>query len=142
MLIELKTGETINGNLINCDSYMNLTLSECIKVDGKGEKFVKYTEMYVRGAQIKYIRMSNEIFDQLKENQQNDQNFGRRRNNNNNNNQHGGRNNNGNNNRRYNQQGGRYNNNNSNNNNNNNNRGGRNGRYNNQSQEQLTLLGH
>ncbi|OQU98172.1 LSM domain-containing protein [Cladophialophora immunda] len=28
MLVELKNGETLNGHLVNCDTWMNLTLKE------------------------------------------------------------------------------------------------------------------
>ena len=31
MLVELKSGETFNGNLLQCDTYMNLTLREVIQ---------------------------------------------------------------------------------------------------------------
>lgn len=31
MLVELKSGETLNGHLVNCDTWMNLTLKEVIQ---------------------------------------------------------------------------------------------------------------
>lgn len=31
MLVELKNGETLNGHLIQCDTWMNLTLKEVIQ---------------------------------------------------------------------------------------------------------------
>lgn len=31
MLVELKSGETLNGHLVNCDTWMNLTLREVIQ---------------------------------------------------------------------------------------------------------------
>lgn len=31
MLVELKSGETFNGHLVQCDNYMNLTLREVIQ---------------------------------------------------------------------------------------------------------------
>lgn len=31
MLVELKSGETLNGYLVNCDTWMNLTLKEVIQ---------------------------------------------------------------------------------------------------------------
>ncbi|ODV84574.1 hypothetical protein CANARDRAFT_189212, partial [[Candida] arabinofermentans NRRL YB-2248] len=113
IMIELKSGETLNGTFTNCDSWMNLTLEDAITVDAQGENFSKLKEVYIRGNQIKYMRMSNEIIDKFKEQQQlqqqSQQSYG--------NNQGGQRYNN-----NYNsQQGGRYNNNN---NNNSSNRGG------------------
>ena len=31
MLVELKSGETYNGHLTQCDNYMNLTLREVVQ---------------------------------------------------------------------------------------------------------------
>lgn len=31
MLVELKNGETLNGHLVSCDTYMNLTLREVVQ---------------------------------------------------------------------------------------------------------------
>jgi len=31
MLVELKSGETLNGHLIQCDTWMNLTLREVVQ---------------------------------------------------------------------------------------------------------------
>lgn len=31
MLVELKNGETLNGHLVNCDNWMNLTLKEVVQ---------------------------------------------------------------------------------------------------------------
>ena len=31
MLVELKNGETLNGHLVQCDTWMNLTLKEVIQ---------------------------------------------------------------------------------------------------------------
>lgn len=31
MLVELKNGETLNGLLLNCDTWMNLTLKEVVQ---------------------------------------------------------------------------------------------------------------
>jgi len=31
MLVELKNGETLNGHLITCDTWMNLTLKEVVQ---------------------------------------------------------------------------------------------------------------
>ncbi|RCK65336.1 putative U6 snRNA-associated Sm-like protein LSm4 [Candida viswanathii] len=36
VLIELKTGETYNGDLTNCDSWMNLTLHNVIQTSSWG----------------------------------------------------------------------------------------------------------
>ncbi|ODQ79434.1 hypothetical protein BABINDRAFT_8367 [Babjeviella inositovora NRRL Y-12698] len=103
MLVELKSGETLNGHLINCDSWMNLTLRDVIQSSAGGDQFLLIPECYVRGNHIKYLRLPDEIMDQVKE--ANIQNMEQR-----NFNRHNqGRNNRGNfrGNKRYNNQGGR-----------------------------------
>lgn len=53
MLVELKTGETLNGHLVNCDTYMNLTLKEVVQTSPEGEKFFRLPECYVRGNNVR-----------------------------------------------------------------------------------------
>lgn len=67
MLIELKNGETFNGDLVNCDSWMNLTLSNVIQLNATGDSFMKVPEVYIRGIHIKYLRLPDEIMDHAKE---------------------------------------------------------------------------
>ena len=33
MLVELKNGETLNGHLVQCDTWMNLTLKEVVQTN-------------------------------------------------------------------------------------------------------------
>lgn len=138
ILVELKNGETINGNLVNCDSWMNLTLNDVIQTFNNGEEFNKLSEVYIKGIHIKYLRLPELVMDKAKEQnalnlEQKHRNNQRRRvgdnyNNNNNRNGHynnrrgphrGNNNNNGSNsgnnnsNRRYNNGSGQYNNRNS-----------------------------
>ncbi|KAF1345034.1 hypothetical protein BDV97DRAFT_39954 [Delphinella strobiligena] len=70
MLVELKNGETLNGHLVNCDTYMNLTLKEVIQTSPEGDKFFRLPECYIRGNNIKYLRMEDEIVDLVKDQQQ------------------------------------------------------------------------
>jgi U6 snRNA-associated Sm-like protein LSm4 len=49
MLVELKNGETLNGHLVQCDTYMNLTLKEVVQTSPEGDKFFRLPECYVRG---------------------------------------------------------------------------------------------
>ncbi|KAI6193487.1 GPI inositol-deacylase [Aphelenchoides besseyi] len=67
MLIELKNGETYNGVLISCDSWMNVHLRDAICTSKDGDKFMKIPEVYVRGATIKYLRIPEEVVDLVKE---------------------------------------------------------------------------
>lgn len=95
MLVELKNGETLNGHLVNCDTWMNLTLKEVVQTSPEGDRFTKVTEVYVRGnnvscacsdpsqdtdnaRQIKYLRVPDEIIEQAKEQQQQNQQGGQR----------------------------------------------------------------
>ncbi|KAK5118755.1 RNA processing protein [Meristemomyces frigidus] len=68
MLVELKNGETLNGHLVNCDTYMNLTLKEVVQTSPDGDKFFRLPECY-----IKYLRVPDEIVDIVKEQQQTQQ---------------------------------------------------------------------
>ncbi|ETN43254.1 uncharacterized protein HMPREF1541_02413 [Cyphellophora europaea CBS 101466] len=74
MLVELKNGETLNGHLVNCDTWMNLTLKEVVQTSPEGDRFTKLAEVYVRGNNIKYLRVPDEIIEQAKEQQQQQQN--------------------------------------------------------------------
>lgn len=52
MLVELKNGETLNGHLVSCDTYMNLTLKEVVQTSPEGDKFFRLPECYVRGNNV------------------------------------------------------------------------------------------
>ena len=54
MLVELKNGETLNGHLMNCDTWMNLTLKEVVQTSPDGDKFFRLPEVYVRGNNVGY----------------------------------------------------------------------------------------
>lgn len=53
MLVELKNGETLNGHLVSCDTYMNLTLKEVIQTSPEGDRFFRLPECYVRGNNVR-----------------------------------------------------------------------------------------
>ncbi|GAA5980022.1 hypothetical protein JCM10908_001502 [Rhodotorula pacifica] len=67
MLVELKNGETFNGHLVACDNFMNLTIKEVYQTSADGERFWKLPEAYIRGNNIKYIRVAESLVDQVKE---------------------------------------------------------------------------
>lgn len=67
ILVELKNGETVYGRLSNCDSWMNLTLTDVIFNYNNGEKFNKLKEIYVRGNHIKFLRLPDSVMEQAKE---------------------------------------------------------------------------
>lgn len=76
MLVELKNGETLNGHLVTCDTWMNLTLKEVVQTSPEGDKFFRLPEVYVKGNNIKYLRVPDEIIDIVKEQQQGSQGGG------------------------------------------------------------------
>ena len=57
MLVELKNGETLNGHLVNCDTWMNLTLKEVVQTSPEGDKFWRLPECYVRGNNVWVFRI-------------------------------------------------------------------------------------
>ncbi|KAK6081071.1 LSM domain-containing protein [Seiridium cupressi] len=73
MLVELKNGETLNGHLVQCDTWMNLTLKEVVQTSPEGDKFVRLPEVYIKGNNIKYLRVPDDIIEIAKEQQQGQQ---------------------------------------------------------------------
>ncbi|KAI9934892.1 hypothetical protein ASPWEDRAFT_44433 [Aspergillus wentii DTO 134E9] len=71
MLVELKNGETLNGHLVNCDNWMNLILKEVVQTSPEGDRFFRLPEVYIRGNNIKYLRIPEEIVEVVREQQQN-----------------------------------------------------------------------
>ncbi|KAG8742306.1 RNA processing protein [Ceratobasidium sp. 414] len=69
MLVELKNGETFNGHLVNCDTFMNITLREVYQTSPEGDHFWKLKECYIRGSMIKYLRVPDVLLDTVKEEQ-------------------------------------------------------------------------
>ncbi|XP_031555015.1 U6 snRNA-associated Sm-like protein LSm4 [Actinia tenebrosa] len=67
MLVELKNGETYNGHLVSCDNWMNINLREVICTSRDGDRFWKIPECFIRGSNIKYLRIPDEVIDMVKE---------------------------------------------------------------------------
>eukprot|EP00906_Rhabdomonas_costata_P005861 RCo008696 len=67
ILVELKNGETMNGQLVNCDSWMNMNLRDIICTSRDGDRFWKIREVYIRGNTIKYLRVPEEVIDKVKD---------------------------------------------------------------------------
>ncbi|XP_067625254.1 uncharacterized protein [Eurosta solidaginis] len=66
-LVELKNGETYNGHLVSCDSWMNINLRDVICTSKDGDRFWRMPECYVRGSTIKYLRIPDEVIDMVKD---------------------------------------------------------------------------
>jgi small nuclear ribonucleoprotein (snRNP)-like protein len=67
MLVELKNGDTYNGRLEQCDSWMNVKLLEVIWTSRDGDRFWKLPEVYIRGNSIKYMTIPNEVLEMVAE---------------------------------------------------------------------------
>ncbi len=67
MLIELKNGDTYNGRLVNCNAFMNINLKDVICTSKDGDRFWKIAECYIRGNSIKYLRIPDEVFAKVPE---------------------------------------------------------------------------
>ncbi|XP_024370046.1 sm-like protein LSM4 isoform X1 [Physcomitrium patens] len=67
MLVELKNGETYNGHLVNCDTWMNIHLREKICTSEDGNCFWRMPECHIRGNTIKYLRVPDEVIDKVQE---------------------------------------------------------------------------
>ncbi|CAI5505777.1 unnamed protein product [Closterium sp. Naga37s-1] len=67
MLVELKNGETYNGHLVSCDTWMNIHLREVICTSKDGDRFWRMPQCYVRGNTIKYLRVPDEVIDKVQE---------------------------------------------------------------------------
>jgi U6 snRNA-associated Sm-like protein LSm4 len=53
LMVELKSGETINGTLTACDTWMNLTLAQVVLTSADGQGFTRMESCYVRGNTVK-----------------------------------------------------------------------------------------
>ncbi|EOD19002.1 hypothetical protein EMIHUDRAFT_59131, partial [Emiliania huxleyi CCMP1516] len=67
MLVELKNGETFNGTLDSCDNWMNIKLKEVICTSRDGDRFWRLPEVVIRGNNIKYLRIPEEVIDMVPE---------------------------------------------------------------------------
>ncbi|KAJ5907717.1 hypothetical protein N7495_000399 [Penicillium taxi] len=66
VLVELKSGETLNGTLVSSDAFMNLVLSKVIQTSPDGKQFLELSESYVRGSNIKCLQLSDKVIDDVK----------------------------------------------------------------------------
>lgn len=64
-LVELKSGETYNGQLQSVDIYMNIQLSDVICTSKEGDRFWRLPEAFIRGPSIKYLRISEEVLERV-----------------------------------------------------------------------------
>ena len=60
IVVRLKDGTEYNGELIECDSYMNMIISKAIELQN-GQQVARYGEIFIRGNNILYIKPANAI---------------------------------------------------------------------------------
>ena len=67
LLVELKGGDTYNGRLVSCDSWMNMNLRDVICTSKDGDQFWKLPSCYIRGSAIKYLRLPPDLLEKAKD---------------------------------------------------------------------------
>jgi small nuclear ribonucleoprotein (snRNP)-like protein len=60
-MVELKNGESFNGHLIDCDTFMNITLREVYQTSAESDRFWKLKEVYIRGSTVCRFALSISI---------------------------------------------------------------------------------
>lgn len=60
-------GDTYNGRLVSCDTFMNMNLVDVICTSSDGNTFVKMPSCYIRGSSIKYLRLPPDLLDKAAE---------------------------------------------------------------------------
>ncbi|KAH3766153.1 Ribonucleoprotein LSM domain [Pelomyxa schiedti] len=65
MLVELKNGETYNGQLVSCDAWMNIILRKVTCTSRDCEKFWRITHCYIKGTTVKYLNLEEEVLEKV-----------------------------------------------------------------------------
>ncbi|CAG9314577.1 unnamed protein product [Blepharisma stoltei] len=68
VMVELKSGECYNGYILHADYFMNLKLKDVTHTNADGDHFRKIPECYIRGNNVKYIRVLDEVLEKAVEN--------------------------------------------------------------------------
>ena len=59
--VDVKSGETFNGILDGVDKYMNLKLLNPVETSADGTKFHRMKEIIIKGFNVKYIRLEEQL---------------------------------------------------------------------------------
>lgn len=59
LVIRLKDNRELEGRLKSVDAYMNCELTDATERDQDGNKVVKYGELFLRGNNILFIKISD-----------------------------------------------------------------------------------
>ena len=63
ILVELKSGEAYSGVLAECDGWMNIRMRDAVLTSKDGDRFWRVPDCYIRGNNIKFIRVPEEVVD-------------------------------------------------------------------------------
>ncbi len=63
ILVELKSGEAYSGVMTACDGWMNIHMRDAVLTSKDGDRFWKVPECYIRGNNVKYLRIPEEVVD-------------------------------------------------------------------------------
>ena len=63
ILVELKSGEAYSGVLAECDGWMNIHMRDAVLTSKDGDRFWRVPDCYIRGNNIKFIRVPEEVID-------------------------------------------------------------------------------
>ena len=63
ILVELKSGEAYSGVLAEFDGWMNIHLRVAVLTSKVGVRFWRVPACYIRGNNVKYIRVPEEVVD-------------------------------------------------------------------------------
>lgn len=63
VLVELKSGEAYSGVLAECDGWMNIRLRDAVLTSKDGDRFWRVPDCYIRGNNIKFIRVPEEVIE-------------------------------------------------------------------------------
>ena len=63
ILVELKSGEAYSGVLAECDGWMNVRMRDAVLTSKDGDRFWRVPDCYIRGNNIKFIRVPEEVVD-------------------------------------------------------------------------------
>lgn len=61
--MELKSGETYNGVLVNVDHWMNLNMTKVTCTSREGDKFWRMSGIYIKGSTIKYMSIPENVLE-------------------------------------------------------------------------------
>ena len=64
-MIETRNGETYNGTLRGVDRFTNIKLEDAVLTSKDGTRFHKVKEVFVRGNCLKYVRIDEEVLQNL-----------------------------------------------------------------------------